>query len=310
MKTYSDFTLCPGDVLYIPRGNIHNASTVLFDNLPQTNDQDKIDLDNCPSYPKGSVSGELLSSLLNGPSLHLTFGLLQSNDATVETLLHRALDMFFAASTSHNKVAIPSKTCSDAGQASMKHDIQWKSVLHHVLAEVARREHPCDSTYNHHTDSDTTSIGRCDGTATLRQSMPLLDNNLIKTRSTRQYTNLMQTFLTALDTFLASDSVAKTAEFIQAHLFKPPSDEELIFHYPGYSNEDVIYCPGAMNSLPADIFTQLLQSFDQYAKANFPEVLKEMNQWGQLKRKEDRRRQKSMLSSAGQGGPEQDYRRN
>ena len=292
MNPYSDFTLCPGDVLYIPRGNIHNASTVLFDNLPQTNDQDKIDLDNCP---QGSVSGELLSSLLNGPSLHLTFGLLQSNDATVETLLHHAFDMFFATSEVY-KVAIPSNICSDAG----KHDIQWKSVLHHVLAEVARRKHPCDSTYNHPINSDTTNLGRCNGTATLRQSVPLLNNNLVKTGSTQQYTNLMQTYLQALDAFLASASIANTAEFIQAHLFKPPSDEELIYHYPGYSNEDVIYCPGAMKSLPNDVFLQLLLSFDLYAKSNFSEVLKAMNQWGQLKRKEDRRRQESLLSSVGQ----------
>ena len=27
------FTMCPGDVLYIPRGHLHNASTVEFDNL-------------------------------------------------------------------------------------------------------------------------------------------------------------------------------------------------------------------------------------------------------------------------------------
>jgi len=76
---YSDFTLCPGDVLYIPRGHIHNASTVLFDNLSESTRKDndrggEISLDNCPSYPNNDVLANRLAVVEGRENLRETSG--------------------------------------------------------------------------------------------------------------------------------------------------------------------------------------------------------------------------------------------
>eukprot|EP00571_Detonula_confervacea_P017784 CAMPEP_0172297080 /NCGR_PEP_ID=MMETSP1058-20130122/235_1 /TAXON_ID=83371 /ORGANISM="Detonula confervacea, Strain CCMP 353" /LENGTH=507 /DNA_ID=CAMNT_0013006187 /DNA_START=131 /DNA_END=1654 /DNA_ORIENTATION=- len=150
LQRYSEFTLCPGDVLYIPRGHIHNASTVIFDKREnESGDESNLELNSCPTYPKDFASAEHLANRLDGPSLHLTFGLLQSNEATVESLLHHALDAYFAShdsSAQYEKVAIPANTpCPGSVPTAMGHDLEWKSIMHHSLSEVARRKHSCDN---------------------------------------------------------------------------------------------------------------------------------------------------------------------
>mmetsp|Transcript_11307 Transcript_11307/g.20082 ORF Transcript_11307/g.20082 Transcript_11307/m.20082 type:complete len:370 (-) Transcript_11307:185-1294(-) len=310
LQHYSEFTLCPGDILYIPRGHIHNASTVVFDKFENEGvESGLIDLDSCPSYPKDLASAELLSKRLDGPSLHVTFGLLQASEGTIESLLHHALDAYFASvdsssSSTHEKVAIPAKTtCSSPVQTTMDYDLEWKVVLHHVLAEVARREHWCDSLFKR--GFVMGKHRRCDGTAILRQSVPLLllTNNNIKESNIdeAQYSNLNQSYLLALNTFGSSASIPKTMDFI-LHLLQPPSDEELIFHYPGYIQEDVIFCPDLLNTLSDETFLQILQSFDQFAKDNFHEALKDMNLWGKERRENGRQRQQVDLELVGQGG--------
>ncbi|KAL7540884.1 hypothetical protein ACHAXR_010456 [Thalassiosira sp. AJA248-18] len=310
LHRYSEFTLCPGDVLYIPRGHIHNASTVIFDNLESESSDGGINLDSCPSYPEGFESAELLSNRLDGPSLHLTFGLLQGNDATIESLLHHALDAFFAnvgSSSAHKRVAIPAKDCFSPDQTTVDHDIEWKSIYHRSLAEVARRAHICDGPSNQGTSKHV----RCDGTVILRQSVPLLllKNNKLNERTediestpTQQYSNLKETYLLALDTFTSSASITSTIDFIQSHLIFRPSDDELIFHYHGYSEKDVILCPHTMTTLDQDEFTQLLQSFKQFATVNFYRALEDMNIWAGRRREEDRQHQQTDLELVGQGG--------
>eukprot|EP00956_Cyclotella_meneghiniana_P010280 scaffold14195_cov65-Cyclotella_meneghiniana.AAC.5 len=76
-RSYAEFTLCPGDSLYIPRGFIHNASTVDFDQLNNE------PMNDC-SYPEGLISSQSLIDRLSGPSLHLTFGLEQGCEAFYE----------------------------------------------------------------------------------------------------------------------------------------------------------------------------------------------------------------------------------
>ena len=121
IRRYSDFTLCPGDILYIPRGYVHNASTIEFDKLPGNGSNGgggRLDLNDCPSYPKEAPSAEHLAAHMDGPSLHITFGLLQSNDATIETLLHFALDSYFDGKD--KIVAIPANTaCPSSDQVEM-----------------------------------------------------------------------------------------------------------------------------------------------------------------------------------------------
>jgi hypothetical protein len=110
LRRYSDITLCPGDVLYIPRGHIHNAPAIVFDNrrgattpassLPaglssesSSSDCESrvmmrrrrrwrrrwLDLDNCPSYPKGMplvTRWPIVLTVL--VCIYITFGLLQA----------------------------------------------------------------------------------------------------------------------------------------------------------------------------------------------------------------------------------------
>jgi hypothetical protein len=182
----------------------------------------------------------------------------------------------------------------------MEHDIEWKSILHHSLAEVARREHPCDNPSGHGKTTDM----NCKGTAILRQSVPLLlqleeiTNGEVNT----QYSNLNHTYSLALDAFGTSASLLKTMEFIQSHLLQPPSDKELSFYYPRYSQEDVILCPDKMKALSEDTFSQLLQSVGEFSRHNFLEALKDMNLWGKERRDKNRQQQLSDLKMVGQGG--------
>ena len=312
---YSDLTLCPGDVLYIPRGHIHNASTVLFDNLSEStrNDNDSggaINLDNCPSYPNNDV----LPNRLAGPSLHLTFGLLVSNESTVETLLHYALDAFFAASVGMNgKTAITSKTCSDSSQLATNYDIEWSSIFHHIIAEVARRKHSCDNILSTKGNSrnEKKEEKSCNGTAILRQSVPLmlLSNNKMREttgddeeKNNQQYNHLKQTYTLALDVFTSSASIPNTIDFIKSHLFKPPAEESLIFHYPSYTQKDVILCPDAMKTLVEDdSYFSILKEYDEFARNNFHVSLTQLNRWGQKRRESDRLDQQLNIEKLGQG---------
>ncbi len=323
LRRYSDITLCPGDVLYIPRGHIHNASTIVFDNLSSessSNDGEsgvmmrrrrRLDLDNCPSYPKGVPLATQLADRLDGPSLHLTFGLLQSTGSTVESLLHHALDAYFAsrASNTHEKVASPARACpsTSSGRVTKNyHDLEWRTVFHHSLAEVARREHACDNILPSH-NSTMIKSRRCVGSVILRMSVPLLllgaSGNKSKevTGDDRQLANLKRTYFLALDAFRSHASIPKTMDFAQRLLESTP-DEELAFSYPGYAREDGILCPEALRTLSEDTHMQHLKSFDQFAVENFGEVLKGMDLWGEKMREENRRRQESDLDAVGQGG--------
>jgi len=288
VQRYDDFTLCPGDILYIPRGSIHNASTIDFDHLQESNS----DLDSCPPYPNDALDRRV------GPSLHLTFGLLESNDATIETLLHYALDAYYESS--HNEIAVSASTCSSLNShgVAVGHDIRWSSVFHHIIAEVARRAHICDHILQ--TNREPSSTDNCnEGTGILRKSVPLMLDDI--NVSSQQYLNLKQTYISGLDVFVSSAKLAKTETFIQTHLLKPPPDDDaLIFHYPSYSQDDVIICPEALNGLPGDIFIHQLKSFNQYAIEQFDKAFASLNNWGKQRRQEDRLQQRISLDRVGQ----------
>jgi hypothetical protein len=281
---FEEFTLCPGDVLYIPRGHIHNASTVLFDDL--VNDDDR-SLNRCPeSYPSADIA-KLLS--WHGPSLHLTFGLEQGCEGTLESLLHHALSSYFDGNGASNSIAIPAESCSHRSQTATTKDVKWKTILHHALAEVARRGHPCDFPSFHGTN--TMQNLACSGSASLRQSVPL---GLSDNSDTLQYSHLNAAYLRALDIFSSSASIGRTAEFIQT-LQKPPVDLELTFCFPGFSQEDIVSCPDALMSLTTlqatNEFAQVLMNFKKYASASFHTALKIMDKLGSDIREMNRKRQ-------------------
>merc|ERR1711862_699172 len=67
---YNDFLLYPGDILYIPRGYIHNASTILLNNNEQNNNN-------------------------NDPSIHLSFGIEHLSDTTWEGFIHYSFVQYY-----------------------------------------------------------------------------------------------------------------------------------------------------------------------------------------------------------------------
>ena len=284
----SEFTLCPGDVLYIPRGHIHNASTVLNDNEALGNSEP---LDNCPSsYPT-----EEMATLLNwnGPSLHLTFGIEQSCEGTLEALLHHALRLHFDDNRAFNTVAISAKSCYSRNQAASTHDIRWEAVLHHALAAVARERHVCDFPSFH---GISAKLKDCKGSASLRRSLPL---GLSEQSDSMQYSQLKKAFLHALDVFISSASITATAAFVQT-LQTPPTDPELFFCFPGYSFEHVVTCPDSLMSLNAREFKQVLTDFYDKASTNFHSALRYFDKFGSAIREKNRKQQLADLEMVAQ----------
>jgi len=119
---YRDFLLRPGDVLYIPRGFIHNASTVgpnagLVDtHLSGINDV----------HDDGDDNTWLQ------PSLHLTFGIEHTCETTYEALLQHAMHLY--GKTDAGKiVAISGEACGT------EQDILWHHMLALTISDVSRR---------------------------------------------------------------------------------------------------------------------------------------------------------------------------
>ncbi len=98
-KQFENVRMKPGDVLYIPRGNLHNATT-----------------------PKDS----------NDMSLHLTFGIQYDFYATIESLLHHAVVMFRAEYKVARSIAVRSRSCGG-------NSLTFDKLLHLSISEVVRR---------------------------------------------------------------------------------------------------------------------------------------------------------------------------
>jgi len=118
----TDIVLKPGDVLYIPRGFVHNASTVPRDMLLDTDDNNE-DADNLFDYEEQE------------PSLHLTFGIEHRCETTVEAVLHFALQMF----EEEELAAVGRKHNDNDAQNDV---LIMLAVLHYALSAVARFQCP------------------------------------------------------------------------------------------------------------------------------------------------------------------------
>jgi hypothetical protein len=186
----------------------------------------------------------------------------------------------------------------------MDYDVEWKTIFHYSLAEVARREHACDILLSN--NSATQESRRCTGSVILRKSVPLFllimnGNNLNEVNvDDQQLSNLKRTYFLALDAFRSYASIPKTTDFAH-HLLKSPSEEDLKFSYPGFGQNDVILCPEALSMLSEDMHLYRLKSFDQFARDNFLEALKGMNLSGKKRRDENRQQQDLDLVAVGQG---------
>ena len=268
LQRYEEFTLCPGDALYIPRGHIHNASTVNFGSGA---------LRECSA---GSFPGRL-----PGPSLHLTFGIL-TNRGSVESLLHHAID----ASEALGDVAIPS--CNGA------RGITWRTLLHHSLSEVSRRTHPCDTIrFGHKSTSE-----KCNGNLLLRKSLPFFfDDGLIEGDEIEDLmTKIEQVYRLSIDILGRDADLFLVAEFIR-HSVRSSGDDELRFSYPSLMEEVLITCPDEVAVLSKTKFGAILGGFVLESKDNFQRAWLRFNQYGRDKRNWDRSQQKTSLENVAGG---------
>jgi len=204
-------------------------------------------------------------------------------------------------------VAIHAQSCKSQRLSQSQYDVTWKSVLHHTFAEIARRKHPCDNPSFHDTSNVT-----CNGSVTLRRSMPLSLLSLNEFGvdeveggvSNPQYAALRRTFLTALEVVASLFDIHKTAKFIASHLLQPHSEGESTFCFPGYSDRDVIHCPKKLLELSESMLSEyrnVVEKFLDYARINFDEALIRMNTHGKKMRRVDHDRQDLNLKFVGQG---------
>jgi len=122
---YDDFLLRPGDALYIPRGFMHNASTI------------------SPLTIEAQYGGifkyddDFSNFLLGGPSLHLTVGLEVAFEATYEAFVHHALAAWFASRDQDDEDAYITLASDCEGHKSK--GVQWTTLLHLMVGDVTRR---------------------------------------------------------------------------------------------------------------------------------------------------------------------------
>jgi hypothetical protein len=266
---YREFTMCPGDVLYIPRGFIHNASTVDFDKLKDD------PYDKC-NHPSDLILGQQLRDLEGGPSLHLTFGLEQGCEGSVEALLHHAIDAYFSTVEMNNDMIA---NCNAT----------WKSMLHYSVAEVARRKHECDNVASG-------TVTECDGSALLRRSVPLFLHDYAPNISYSK-----ATYHRALEIISQLTDLSRTLNFIKAHAVRPP-ETEMSLCFPGISSDDAIVCVDELLSSADSLqheYVQIVHKFTPYASVNFDAVSQRMNLHRKNLRDTSHREQQVLLQNMG-----------
>lgn len=269
LHRYEEFTLCPGDALYIPRGHIHNASTVNFAALSGSGALRECSKDSFPER-------------LSGPSLHLTFGIM-TNRGSVEALLHYAID----ASGALGNVAIPS--CNGV------RGITWRTLLHHSLSEVSRRTHPCDTIHFGHQSTPE----KCNGNLLLRKSLPFFSgDNLIKDDDKEKLmTKIEQVYQQAIDIFRGDADLFLVSEFIR-HSVHSSGDDELRFSYPSLMEEILINCPDEVAMLSETAFRAVIEEFVLESRDDFQRTWLRLLSGGRDKRNWDRSQQKTSLENA------------
>ena len=238
---YDDFLLQPGDALYIPRGFIHNASTVIMGQ----SDDDGI------------------------PSLHLTFGLEHNCETTVEALLHHAIYKFAVASAVPNGIAISKQECSQS-----PHNVTWETILHQSLSEVARRD-DCETT------ASFENGGRRPCAGVLRQSVPLhpafqeIRTNRQKSLQQNQFkeANILRTvYREALELFVKNADVTRLVGFTN-QLFAS-QDLQTSFCFPFINDSSVIICPNVLSSRDKlEYFNEILEQFERFAIVRLESVI-------------------------------------
>ena len=246
-RSYAEFTLCPGDSLYIPRGFIHNASTVDFDQLNNE------PMNDC-SYPEGLISSQSLIDRLSGPSLHLTFGLEQGCEGTIEALLHHTMDAYFSNTKLSDSHILPHCNAT------------WIPIMHFSLGEVARMKHECDDS-----SSNETMTHHCSGHALLRQSVQLFEND-------SHLFDLKAFYEKSLKLIYELSDITRTLKFMQSEKVQS-KEADLTFCYPNMPYPNSIPCVDEVLDVSDALqnhYQQIIQEFSSYASMNFETALQRM----------------------------------
>lgn len=234
---FRDVLLRPGDVLYIPRGFIHNASTVSSDILlPGIQDRE---------------SGR--------PSLHLTFGLEHSCKSLMQSVLHEMIQMFGMEYPTLG-IALRKRKCRGAGAAELI-NVGWLDVLHYSLAEVTRGH--CELANDNDNDDEPRGAA-----CWLRKSIPW--HPFTPERDNNDATTTMQTYYTKS---VAGYQQEATLERTLRLLSTLQSNQELLneFCIPEYIAEAQIprmpLCPENMSVTPQQTtrFEELVTQFVGFA---------------------------------------------
>eukprot|EP00957_Ditylum_brightwellii_P073660 5597054-Ditylum_brightwellii.AAC.1 len=155
---YREFLLQEGDALYIPRGWIHNASTVgpdlVLTSLKEEEEQQQ----------EKEESIEYWSE----PSLHITFGIEHMCFTTYEGLILYAVRLFHAQKYGRTGgVAISKQACPGAAL-----DISWQMILQFAISDAVRRGCTVTEEEEEKETSTTLVYNRHDIGCQLRKSVP------------------------------------------------------------------------------------------------------------------------------------------
>ena len=248
----STIMMRPGDVLYIPRGFVHNASTVplLFDFDDEGED----------------MSEEVLQSY-SEPSLHLTFGIEHRCETTVEAVLHFALRMF---EEEHAVTEARAKWMSNSTSADYNIIL---ALMHYSLSAVAR--FGCE-------EDDKEVVCRLRQSAVLHPAW-----NEVLGYTARSSSNDMETYYSdVLQAFSSLANLPQAIEFvalIQAGQTSPADRELHQFCIPGKSISspliDVInnLSDEDVGRLSSAQFDEAVSDFFNFARGRMEEA---KSRWG------------------------------
>jgi hypothetical protein len=251
---YDEFLLRPGDALYIPRGFMHNASTVIGAE----------GIGNQASGPRFSGT----------PSLHLTFGIEHGCQTTVEAMMHHAIEVYAASvAGAGTAIAIHGHFCP----AAAGRNILWKDVVHFVVAEVARRQDVCR---NHHPAKNKPN------NCLLRRSLPIHEGfkQVALSRHQRQTNDtsiqepddaLRSMLVEAFSIALNLMNPEEAAQFVW-RLENRKGESIRYFCHPYISPQSTIPCPENLAQVDISTLRSYLVNLKEFSSEHFGPIQKQM----------------------------------
>jgi hypothetical protein len=201
--------LSPGDLLYIPRGFLHNATT--------------------PPPSLKSINEEK-EETKNLSSLHLTIGIEHGFFSTVEALVHHALNLFVTVAPQNDIVLLCGK------------QVSYKTLLHWAISDMTHRTN-CGGFGE--TDDDKTGKKRKQSEkqhiCALRRSVPFHPQSLQRLDGD-YHEKMKQQFMESLNTVATHLSIVTAVQFARskAQPIQAKALDAQPYTYPGMTDSDRI----------------------------------------------------------------------